>query len=210
MAKSSKFFKLVALTMLVTMTYPAQAKLIKCWQNNVGVRACGSSVPPEYSQSRIEYINERGLVVKVVEAAKTPAELAADRERIRILKEQEDRRKEQARLDSILLNTYTTERDLILARENNLKAAQGQIDIAGGNLKLLLSNFDELQKQAANFERAGNKPPKQLIEKLDNARELVRIKKIHIESKETGKKDMLERFDRDLARFKQLKSGRLN
>ncbi len=210
MANSSKFTKLVALTMLLAVPHLAQAKLIKCWQNNVDVRECGSTVPPEYSQTRIEYINERGLVVKVIAAAKTPTELAAERERKRILKEQEDQRKERARIDSILLNTYTTERDLILARDTNLKAAQGQIDITRGNLKLLQSNFEDLQNQAANYERGGNTPPKQLIVKLDKARELVKLKKIHIEAKEASKKEMLKRFERDMARFKELKRGRIN
>ncbi len=210
MAIRSKLIHLVTLTLLLAIQNTAQAKLIKCWQNKADVRECGSAVPPEYSQTRIEYINERGLVVKVIEAAKTPQELAAERERNRKLKEQEDLRIEQARLDSILLNTYTTERDLLLARDNNLKAAQGQIDITMGNLKLLQNNFDDLQNQAANFERTGKQPPEQLIVKLDKARELVKQKKIHIETKEISKKEMLERFDRDLARFKELKRGRIN
>ena len=210
MAKRSTLISLITLILLLALHHTAQAKTIKCWQNNVGVRECGSAVPPEYSQSRIEILNDRGLVVKVIEAAKTPSELAAEKERERIAKEQEDLRKERERLDSILLNTYTTERDVLLARDTNLKAAQGQIDISKGNLKLLQSNFDDLQKQAANYERAGKEPPKHLITKLDKAREQVKLKKIHIENKEASKKEMLDRFKRDLARFKELKRGRIN
>ncbi len=200
MLNRSQLSKLFMLLMLLALHHPAQAKLIKCWENKAGVRECGSTVPPEYSQSRIEIVNERGLV----------AELAAERERKRIAKEQEDVRKERARLDSILLNTYTTERDLIIARDTNLKAAQGQIDISTGNLKLLQSNFDDLQNRAANYERAGKKPPEQLIAKLNKARELVKQKKIHIESKVSSKKEMEEKFKRDLTRFKELKRGRIN
>jgi len=210
MAIRSKLISLVTLTLLLALHNVVHAKLIKCWQNDVDVRECGSTVPPNYSQSRIEVINERGLVVRVIEAAKTPTELAEERERKRILKQQDDILKEQARLDSILLNTYTTERDLVLARDNNLKAAQGQIDISNGNLRLLQSNFVNLQNQAANYERVGNKPPSQLIEKLDKARELVKLKKIHIESKESTKNDMLEKFKQDLIRFNELKRGRIN
>jgi len=210
MAIRSELIRLMTLTLLLVLHNVAYAKLIKCWQNNVGVRECGRTVPPEYSQSRIEIINERGLVVKVIDAAKTPTELAEERERKRIRKEQDDIRKAQARLDSILLNTYTTERDLLLARDNNLKAAQGQIDISNGNLRLLQSNFVELQNQAANYERAGNKPPPQLIKKLNKARKQVRLKKIHIESKELVKLEMLEKFKHDLNRFKELKRGRID
>ncbi len=210
MAKRCKLISLIAFSLLLMLQNTAQAKQIKCWQNKVGVRECGSTVPPEYSQSRIEIINERGLVVRVIEAAKTPAELAAERERKRIAKEREDKLKEQARLDSILLNTYTTERDLLLARDTNLKAAQGQIDISKGNLRLLQSNYDDLQQQAANYERAGKNPPKQLITKLDKAQEQVKQKKIHIENKESSKKEMLEKFEHDLSRFRELKRGRIN
>ena len=125
-------------------------------------------------------------------------------------RERKAERKEQARLDSILLNTYTQERDLILARDNNLKAAQGQIDISKGNLRLIQSNLEDLQKQAANQERAGHKPSEKLVKEIASLSELIRKKKLHIEKKEEDKQELEERYAKDLKRFHELKGGRIN
>ena len=56
----------------------AMAGSIKCWTNKEGVRECGAVVPPEYSQQRVEIMNERGIVVDVKEAAKTKEQLAEE------------------------------------------------------------------------------------------------------------------------------------
>jgi hypothetical protein len=208
MTISFRLIPAVVVTMLLIVSGQVFAKTIKCWHNKNGVRECGRIVPPEYSQSRIEIVNERGLVVDVIEAAKTPEELAIEKEKAELRRLREEERKEQARQDAILLNTYTTERDLILARDNNLKAAQGQIDISKGNLKLMQNNLTELQEQAANHERAGRQPPKQLIEKINQLSSQIRKKAQIIESKQTDLKEMKERFARDLKRFHELKGGR--
>ena len=195
---------------LLLASGPIQAKTIKCWINNIGIRECGRSVPPEYSQTRIEIVNERGLVVDVIEAAKTPEELALEKEKEHLRKLREAERKEKARLDAILLNTYTKERDLILARDNNLKAAQGQIDISLGNLRLMQTNLSDLQERAANHERAGREPPEKLVKEITDLSEQIKKKKLHIEKKESDMRELEERYANDLKRFRELKSGRIN
>jgi len=208
MTNSVRLFTALMITALLLLTSQVNAKNIKCWVNKNGIRECGRVVPPEYSQTRIEIVNDRGLVVEVIEAAKTPEELAIEKEREELRRLREEERKERARLDSILLNTYTTERDLILARDNNIKAAQGQIDISKGNLKLLETNLAELQEQAANHERAGRTPPETLVDEIKTLSLQIKKKKQIIEGKEIALKEMEERFGRDLKRFRELKSGR--
>jgi hypothetical protein len=166
-------------------------KTFKCWKNDLGIRECGNMVPPEYSQRRIEIVNDRGLVVKVIEPPKTPEELEKERE--------------QERQDAILLNAYTTERDLLIARDTNLKAAQGQIDIAENNLKMLQNTLSDLQTRAGNYERSGNKPPKKLIEDINQTKKSITEKKRTIDKKKSNKAKMEERFKNDLARFRKLK-----
>lgn len=208
MTISSRTLVPILLTSLLLFAGQVQAKNIKCWHNKNGVRECGRVVPPEYSQSRIEIVNERGLVVDVIEAAKTPEELAIEKEKAELHRLREEERKEKARQDAILLNTYTTERDLILARDNNLKAAQGQIDISKGNLKLLQNNLADLQEHAANHERAGREPPAKLVADINRLSAQIKKKSEIIESKEVTLKEMKDRFARDLKRFRELKSGR--
>ena len=198
------------LVLMIASTPLAYAANINCWKNNLGIRECGSVVPPEYSQQRIEIVNERGLVVKVIEAAKSKEELAKEREEKRLQEAEEAKRKEQARLDAILLNSYTTERDLILARDNNLKSAKGQIEISKGNLRIMQASLDDLQNRAANFELGGKKPPASLVKEIEELKKQIRVKTMNIENQESSFKIMEERYESDLQRFRQLKQGRVN
>jgi len=209
MTQSRTFVTLTSLTISLLLANSAHAKIINCWYNKADVRECGSSVPPEFIQLGYDIVKD-GLIIERIPAALTPKEKEEKRERDRIARERADRIKEQARLDSILLNAYTTERDLLLARDTNLKAAQGQIDIATGNLRLLQSNYDSHQKHAANFERTGEKPPTHVLAALEKSRQLIKLKKENIEDKITSKKKLQARFTRDINRFRKLKSGRLN
>jgi hypothetical protein len=183
----------------------AEARLISCWTNDNGVRECGTSVPPEHSQKRIEIVNERGLVVKVIPAAKTKEQLAEEREAARIQKELEEQRKERTRQDTILLNAYTTERDLILARDNNLKAVEGQIEISRGNLRVLKDNLAQFQKEAANYERSGKKPPEKLLKNIEDTKVQIQTKQNYVNIKQKEKDEMQARYEKDLKRFRELK-----
>ena len=208
-----KEYSATFLLLLATSSVLAAGKsssTISCWKNNLGVRECGSVVPPEYSQQRIEIVNERGLVIKVIEAAKSPEELARERELKRIQDEEEAKRKEQERLDKILLNAYATERDLLLARDNNIKSAKGQVDISKGNLRIMQGNLEDLQNRAANHERSGQKPPETLVKEIETLKKQVAIKSANIEKQEENLKILEERFESDLKRFRELKKGSAN
>lgn len=207
MARLKGRIKPVILTGLIgIMSFPVSAaKLISCWVNDHGIRECGASVPPEHSQKRIEIVNERGLVVKVIPAAKTKEQLARDREQALIAKEKEDRKKEQARQDAILLNAYTTERDLIIARDNNLKAIEGQIEISKGNLHVLKNTLNQLQQQAANYERSGKKPPESLLQEIEETKTQIQAREKYVVIRENERNEMAKRYERDLTRFRELK-----
>ena len=201
----TRFILIAGFMGLVGLSIPAHARNIMCWENNIGVRECGASVPPEHSQKRIEIINDRGLIVRVIPAAKTKEQQAIDREEARLQREREDRIREQARQDSILLNAYTTERDLILARDNNLKSIEGQIEIARGNLRVLRDNLAHLQKQAANYERSGKKPPEKILKEIEETKVQMVTKEKHVEFRENERDVMAKRFADDLKRFRKLK-----
>ena len=187
----------------------AIAGSIKCWTNKEGVRECGAAVPPEYSQQRVEVINERGMVVEVKERAKTKEELAAEKreaERLAKLKAEETRRQEEQRLrDTILLNSFTTERDLKISFDDKIEAIRGIIDITNTGTKSLKQNLEEVQKKAANFERAGEKPPKRIIDEMDSLKRQIKDNDKFIALKQEDIKALKQQYDDDLKRFRELK-----
>ena len=206
-----KFFKptllphCLGLLGLFILATPSVAAEYKCWVNKQGVRECGSSVPPEYAQGRIEVVNERGLIIRVIEPAKSREELEKEREEERLRKEREAAKREQERLDAILLNAYTTERDLLLARDANLKSAQSQLDITLGNLRNSQKSLSNLQEHAADYERSGKKAPDALVAEINELEQDIADREKQIEKKQAEKRALEERFEKDLQRFRELK-----
>ncbi|MEJ2360567.1 MAG: hypothetical protein P8Z75_03940 [Gammaproteobacteria bacterium] len=178
---------------------------IKCWKNDLGIRECGNSVPPEYSQKRIEVLNDRGIVVKVIQPPKTPEQLQKEQEQALRQKQKAEAKKQQQRQDNILLNSYATERDLIMARDTNVKAAKAELDIAQSNLKMQQNVLEQLQNKAGDYERRGKQPPKRLIKRIDSTKQNIASKQATIHQREQSMKAMKARYARDLARFRKLK-----
>lgn len=178
-----------------------QAVQIKCWQNKQNIRECSETVPPEYSQQRIEVLNEQGLVIRVIEPRKTQHQLEAEARQAKA----QQLREEQRRKDLILLKTFTTEQDLVLSRDKNISAIDGAIAIANSNLRLLNKNLAKLQKRAANYERAGRHVPDHLLEDMAAIKSQIEENEKYV-ADQTGKKQALEeQFAADLTRYRQLK-----
>ena len=196
---------LVCLLSLLFVSPASLAGSIKCWVNKDGVRECGYTVPPEYSQQRIEIMNQRGIVVDVKEAAKTKEQLAEEA-RLEKLKKEELRRQEQARLrDTILLNTFTTERDLKISYDDKIAVVMGHIDISNTGTRTLNDNLKDAQRRAANHERAGEKVPENLLAEIETLKRQLKDNGDFVARKMSEIKALNEQYESDLKRFRELK-----
>ena len=203
--KLSRWVSLVCLLGLMFTSPTTLAGSIKCWVNKDGVRECGYIVPPEYSQQRIEIMNQRGIVVEVKEAAKTKEQLAEEA-RLANLKKEEMRRQEQARLrDTILLNTFTTERDLKISYDDKIAVIMGHIDISNTGTRTLNENLKDAQRRAANHERAGEKVPQTLLEEIEGLKRQLKDNSDLVARKMSEIKALNEQYEADLKRFRELK-----
>ena len=191
----------------VLVTVPnAIAGSIKCWTNKEGIRECAYAVPPEYSQQRIDILNERGVKVGVKEAAKTKEQLEEEA-RLAKLKQEELRRQEEQRLkDTILLNTFTTERDLKISYDDKIEAIEGLIEITSTGTRSLQKKLQASEKKAADFERAGKTAPEKVITQINNLKRQIKDNDIFIVKKQEEIKVLKLKYEADLKRFRELKS----
>ena len=203
----STFIKFTSLTIVsILISQPVMAAKFKCWTNNEGVKECGSYVPPEYSQKRIETRSEQGRVVEVKDRAKTEAELA-EIERLAKLKEIEDAKiAEQKKQDDILLKTFSNERDINMLRDSKIRVIEGILTVTNSNNKALKKKLEKLQKRAANAERRGKKPPENVLADIKAIENRLKKNKLSIESKRAEQKVIREKFAKDLQHFKELKN----
>lgn len=186
---------------------PALASIM-CWVNKQNIRECGQIVPQEYSQQRIEFLNDKGIVIRIRDAAKTKEQLAEDARLLAIKKEKERQVKEQKRKDRILLSTFTTEKDLILLRDGKINAIQGIIDITNGNTKTLKSSLATLTGRAADYERNADIPPKSLLNDMENVQRQIQDNEDFIKKKVIAQEALKKKFNADLKRFRKLKAVR--
>lgn len=179
---------------------------IKCWTNSEGVRECGNVVPPEYSQQGYREYNNRGIVIDRQERAKTAAELAEQRRQARLAAEHERELQLRRREDAILLQTFSTEYDIITARDAKLSAMDTQIGLAQGRIEKLHEDLDQRQIQAAADERSGHAPSADLLEDIASLKRQIQSNEAFIEEMRTGQDELRAVYDADLTRFRELKA----
>jgi hypothetical protein len=202
--------RLPALLLALTVALPGSAfGAIKCWTNKEGVRECGNVVPPEYAQQETRTVNERGVTIEIKERAKTAEELEAERAtkeaEERRIAEEKKRQEEQAGYDNMLLSTFTTEQELIASRDRATGAIDATIEITGATINALNRKQDDFKKRAAALERAGSPLPAELKEDMASLEKQIQEKKDYIEYKKREKEQLLQKFDMDLKRYRELK-----
>ncbi|VAX14207.1 hypothetical protein MNBD_GAMMA24-2691 [hydrothermal vent metagenome] len=200
---------ILACLMMSSATLSAREFRIQCWRNHENIRECGTVVPPEFSQQRIEVLNERGIVIKVLPAAKSKAELAEIARQKKIAQKKQRQIAERKRKDNILLQTYTSERDLRIGQENKVAAIKSIIDITSSNTRSLQKNLARLQKRAADYERSGQTTPDRLNADMKNLLRQIKDNDDFIRKKQHDLIDLSKQYDTDLARYRLLKQGKV-
>lgn len=188
---------------------PAWAAKLYKWTDEQGNVYYSDKLPPEVVEKEHQELNTQGLTTKSVNREKTEAE-KMEEEAAKVAAETERKRKfeEEARIrarDEQLLNTFTTERDLLLAR-------QDRIDAVDSIINLTLSNNTNLEKQAAdtnkrieNLQKANKEIPENLTKQLANLEGQLTKNKGFIEIKREERKKLEQQFDADLKRYRELK-----
>jgi hypothetical protein len=195
------------LTILV-LVLPGQAHArIKCWTNDEGVRECGSVIPPEYAQKSHEEVSDQGVVVDEKERAKTVEELAEEK-RLADIKADEDRKaEEQAKLDKMLMDTFSSVDDIEMTRDGKISAIDSSIKLANKRSEKLQIDLDKRIETAAVEERAGKAPSETLLKDIESLRRQINDNKSFIAKKRAEQEQLRADYDLDIARFNKLKTG---
>ncbi|MFT4562205.1 MAG: hypothetical protein ACI9BW_001949, partial [Gammaproteobacteria bacterium] len=176
-------------------------------KNHEGVRDCGNSVPPEFAQQGHQEVSDGGAMTMFKGKAKSLEELEAEREAQKEKLAAQKRAREQAVLDRVLLDTFSSEDDMVLARDGQIAHLESQVKLTDGHIKKLKVSLDELIQEAANHERRGAVPPEKLIKQIDSLRNQVRDNETFIETKKLEQVHIAEKFDSDIERFRKLKGS---
>lgn len=176
------------------------------WTDEHGVVHYGDHVPPEYAKSERAVLNADGVVIRRLEAEKTPEQRAADELRNRDV---EARRQH----DRFLLTTYTSVRDIEALRDQRLEQIVGQSNAARQYLDSLNTRLSGLQAKAQlykpyNSDDTARRMPDDLAADLVRTVSELRAQNNILLSKQQEHAGVARQFQADIERFAELQSGR--
>ncbi|MBV6416356.1 MAG: hypothetical protein CMLOHMNK_00898 [Steroidobacteraceae bacterium] len=176
------------------------------WVDEKGVTHYGDSVPPEYSKSERAVLNQEGVVIRRLEAEKTPEQRAADELRQRDIQSRKQH-------DQFLLNTYTSIADIETVRDQRLDQIVGQTAAARQYVDSLNTRLTGLQAKAQLFKPyssavGARRMPDDLAADLVRTVSELRSQNNVLRSKEQEHDGISRQFQADIERFVELQAGR--
>ena len=153
------------LFLVMVFALPAQAKMYK-WKDENGQTHFGDKIPAQYLKKEHKELNEQGATVKQHDAAETEEQLAERRQKERIAREEKKKAENQAKRDRVLLDTYTTERDLTAARDARLDAVGSQMQLSESIIADTEKKLDLTEKQVTQIKAQGREIPQNIKDKI--------------------------------------------
>jgi len=195
------------LIMLVLVAAPLQAKMYK-WTDETGQVHYGDSVPPQYLKKEHREMSEQGLTVKKVDAAETEAQ-RAERLRLEEIENQKKKKQEEQRQrDRVLLDTYTTERDLVAARDARFEAVDSQIQLSDSIMEDSRKKLEASQKLEQSLKAQGKTVPPTLYDKIEREQKQLATQEDVKRSQLEQRQAVADQFNGYIERFRELKAER--
>ena len=192
----------VALVIGMTFSLSAAAKMYK-WVDDNGTTHYGETIPPEYANKDRAELNKAGRVVDKKEVLTPEERRAKELEDIK-KREDEEAAVEQKRRDKALLNTYSSVKEIDLARTRNLQQVEARLNSISSQIKMAGDNLAGLQKEADGYARASKQIPASLQEDLQESQARLTKLKQDMEKSKAEKATVEARYDAEKTRYKEL------
>jgi len=202
MNRNSTLLSLLLMTALVPSAAAAKSY---CCSDERGRQVCGDSLPRECYGRAYREVSERGTTLRQVEAPMTADQQAKRDAELAIKKKQEQAALEEKRKNQALLNTYSSEKDVDLARaraladlENRSKEVQSKYNEAVKRKQKLEGEREFYQKKPM---------PPELTEQIRASDAEIKAQQKAIEAKKQEMEQIRVRFDEEKKRYLELIRG---
>lgn len=199
---------IASLSVSVLCTSPLQAAGTKKWVDEHGQVHYGDRVPTQYLRGEHSVINEQGIEVRKNQAMKTEAELAREAE-LQKHKQAEERKRlievrKQALRDRVLTDTFTTENDLLIARDARVEAVDSQIFLTETLIEHDQQRLNDVQSRIKSIEASGREAPENLHKEVISLTRQLENNTRFIEDRRNERQKIMDSFDADIKRFREL------
>jgi PAS domain-containing protein len=177
------------------------------WTDENGRIHYGDRIPPKYAKQERKILNEQGIEVKTIDAAKTPEQLAEEKRLAQQREEQQRLAAKQASHDRMLLATFSTEDDIVMTRDGKIAAIDAVLRVTRGRIERTEQSLEALTHRAAELERSGKRVPDSLHEEIRGARAQIQLSLDYIADKRREQEVIRQEFESDIRRFRELKAA---
>ncbi len=192
--------KLLLGLLLGVVALSAQAKMYKWVDPQGNVHYTDALPPTAAAQGNAEISNTGNVVKKTESAGEREKRLAAEA----VEAERRKHVEEQARKDRALLATYTSEKEIDLARDRTIEHHKLAIDSANSRLKQIQPEMDELQKKMKMATKGGKAAPAHLQKQYDAKKEEMDGISLSIKTSENEISETYYRYEADKQRFHEI------
>lgn len=200
-------FRTLFATALVIACLPisGQAGKLYKWVDDEGHTHYSDKIPPSEVKRAHANLDEHGVTIDRIEAAKTPEQIRQEAEEARLRKEQERLAEKQRAEDRVLLRTFRSEDDILMARDGQIQAVDTYIRVTQSNIKRLKHTLEGMQKNAAELELSGQTISSRYLQDIENKRQALKESYQSIVEREQEKNRIRQSFAKDVNRFRELK-----
>lgn len=182
-----------------------EAKLYK-WVDENGQTHYGDAIPPQYQKKDHQVMSQSGMKVKDKKAMPTEAELAEERHKRMLKAEQEKQIKLQRQRDRVLLDTYTTERDLVAARDARIEAVDSQIRLSTDIIEDAQRKLEATEKRIEQLQSQNKNVPQDLYTKMEREQKSLQTHERVARGHKEKRAKISVQFDDYILRFRELKA----
>jgi uncharacterized protein DUF4124 len=201
-----KFIVTLALISLSSSVFARSEQKVYKWVDADGNIYYGDSIPAEFAERPKEVLNDHGVTVENLEGKKTPEQLEQERieNEVRVAQEL------QRRADQALLATYLSVDEIEMHRDRRVELFQAQSRVTELYLRNLETRLQKLRDNASRYQpySTDNNAPmigEGLAEDLRKTKDTISRHERNLLKYESDEKQIIKRFDGDIARFKILK-----
>lgn len=195
--------RLLIFTVSALLMTHVQAGLYR-WVDENGNVHYGDKVPPKYLKQEHEELNEQGAMIKKHDRAMTAEERAEKERQDAERKRLENERRAQALRDRVLTDTYTTERDLVAARDARLEAIDSQLQLSKDIIESSQQKVEKTRKVIENLKAAGKVVPEATYAKLEREKLQLETQKGVQQGHQIKREEVIVQFDGYIKRFREL------
>lgn len=178
--------------------FNAEAKLYK-WVDKNGTTHYGETIPPEYADRDTQKL-EKGRVTERDDTFESRKQKSSKQE-----SPVDKAAIEARRHDDALLNSYSNEKEIDLARDRNLLQIEARINSYTTLLKSAQSTLSDLHKESDARAQTGRKIPQSLTDDITAAEVRVESLQKDLESSQKESDAVKARYEADKQRFRELK-----